>query len=407
MSDEVSNNQVELKHWEGVFLLGFVTMTLSVGFELLFGYRVRMAMLGLGFLGVMVPLLVNLPQSLRSVTVWVCLAGFALIEGLSFVQGHNVFDGRILVFRVMCYLIFLSGLSVQLFEGKVFSRPILQCAGYLCFAAVAVSVVGLRGFDISQGGRFTGSENMHSVGLSYSFGLGGVVAAYLAIANRSLLARIASIIAMTGCLFVLFVSGSRGGLLSSLAGILLVFAYAIWNGQIRNKDLAGVLAAALVGVLISSFYLAGKWAYVEERVLYVFERFEGAIDNQFDNSISERYLLNRVYFSDIENLFPFGYWGYSNDYPHNIFLEFVVRWGIFGILLGLALYALFAFSVFLPLKKRNKTNSVMLLFLALFAFSFINGQFNLSLEFNRGMWFPAGFFLAVALRSPFERDDIS
>ncbi|MNG14382.1 hypothetical protein D3C84_981280 [compost metagenome] len=86
-------------------------------------------------------------------------------------------------------------------------------------------------------------------------------------------------------------------------------------------------------------------------------------------------------------------------YPHNQFIEIIMRWGLF---LGLPLFVFsirnFIRALILLLKKGNISPFVNLI-LFIFIFSFFQSLSSMSLEMNRTLWFGFGFLAAISKNS--------
>ena len=84
-----------------------------------------------------------------------------------------------------------------------------------------------------------------------------------------------------------------------------------------------------------------------------------------------------------------GFHGYRYEYPHNFFLEIAVRFGIFGILLCLAVLGV---SVKAVVSARSIGDNIAgLIILMTGLFTLIVAQFSLMLEFERCLWLFVGY----------------
>lgn len=226
--------------------------------------------------------------------------------------------------------------------------------------------------------EFDESINLNSVGLSYSTG------ALFLIRSELGKLTVTKILLLIGLLYVQIILMSRGPILFTLLSVALV------NYRTVLK-LMSVRNIILIGLIISLVVMSVDLDPILSNFELLISRFN-SVDN-FLNS-SDKSILGRLeYFQDFSrNWYKwvlFGKQGYV-PYPHNIFLELYMRFGIIG--LSIYLYLLLLFIRALYMINRHSLGVLPRILLVLFIYGFLQAHTSLSLEMNRAMWLGlAGF----------------
>jgi hypothetical protein len=134
------------------------------------------------------------------------------------------------------------------------------------------------------------------------------------------------------------------------------------------------------------------------------DRFSGLLgaSNQtatgLDISANGRIEYWNHYASTFSNWILFGERFYSG-YPHNQYLEILVRFGLLGIpLLILSLFVMAKFIHSFLFKKKERDFELTLIS-AIFLFAYLSSLSSLNLEMNRAMWLGLGYFFGYFTRS--------
>ena len=141
------------------------------------------------------------------------------------------------------------------------------------------------------------------------------------------------------------------------------------------------------------------------RVLkFLIERFSGLLGSSnktasgLDISANSRIEYWNHYASIFTDWILFGERFY-NGYPHNQYLEILVRFGLLGI--PLLILSLFVICQFIHsfLFKKKKRDFELTLVSAIFLFAYLSSLSSLNLEMNRAMFFGLGYFFGYFTRS--------
>lgn len=186
------------------------------------------------------------------------------------------------------------------------------------------------------------NSNIRVVGLQVEAAIGFFLAYYI---NRWKvdiyhLAGMAMFIALWAFLFW---TGGRGAILSILATIFSVWAVLYFKNSRSSMFLIAVLIAAVVGALVAEVLAVYNWNGV-------ISSFQRSINSESLNEFgSKRIEVWASTWGAIKDhlLFGLGSQGYfytpgrllNNMHPHNIFLQFLVEWGLIGSLLFLIILA--------------------------------------------------------------------
>ncbi|MCF6296514.1 MAG: O-antigen ligase family protein [Flavobacteriaceae bacterium] len=183
---------------------------------------------------------------------------------------------------------------------------------------------------------------------------------------------------------ILFATNTRGVLLSVIVAIL--FYFIITKVKIKKRTLYYSGAAMLLVTII----IINK---VDVEVL-----FQRLLNSGNDKSITNRFIVYKQSFSIFfEHPFGVGPDGFKHfsflDYPHNFFLENMVQYGIFGILLNIYFLLMGLLMFMITLKNRTKDGMFVFLY-ALFLFFFVETMFSFTFWMHKGLYLTIGIFAA-------------
>jgi O-antigen ligase len=207
------------------------------------------------------------------------------------------------------------------------------------------------------------------------------------------------ILSMCSTIFLIFSTQSRGALIY-IALILLI------NNFYRLKSMKNImkfLAYFIVFVLLATvfyFEVIKSMPSLENKVDGAIDRFSllskvgAGTDVKVDQSAYQRTLFIKQFFDNLSDIILFGQDNYK-PYPHNQFLEIIMRWGIF---FGMPLLFVSISSFFRSVKilmKGKKINPFINMAILLFAFAFLQSLSSMSLDVNRILWFGLGFIIGL------------
>ncbi|MEO5893096.1 MAG: hypothetical protein ABIQ31_22795 [Ferruginibacter sp.] len=336
---------------------------------------------------------------------------FTLVMLLSFwfiayIQDQYTLKTSIIVFDMICYLLllcgYLMGRNIQRF-GKLNNRVILLLSvltilGVFMYVKFQ-SVLELSATQTNRAVIEEGDDNVINViGIAYTnaiifFVLYHILTTYK---PRGWL-RTTVFFSMIATFFLIFSTQSRGAIIYIILILLLDNFY-------RFTALKNIFKIILSVIFITFFTLA-LYIQVIDSFPVLGDKMEGALsrfaslqkltDNvQADQSSYERTLLIQDFYSNIGSIIVFGQQKYT-PYPHNQFLEIIMRWGIFFGLPVLIFSVLNFLKSLQILLKRITFSPLLNLIVLLFLFSFLQSMSSMSLEMNRILWLGLGFLAGL------------
>jgi hypothetical protein len=331
---------------------------------------------------------------------------FTVLLMLSYIRQHDIFSAQKLVFIGVAFMLFIAGYllakvptrdgvwtdSIAMILGGSFLTLILyRFMGYVKLISFAGTE---RGFDVSE---------LNPVGAAYTNMVLVLVFVYLAVTTRRVVSKPLYIIVAGMAGLVVITTGSRGAPLwgcVSLCGMCVV----LWNHQllkINAKTVLSILLMILVGGPVVFYLFKNNYA-LSEKLDIVITRFELLFDvlvrgTGTDLSASGRMAFYEYYLSDPVRWLFFGEKYYS-VYPHNQFLEILVRFGLLGLpLLGFSLYVM-SKSITRACSRKYVMSLEWYLIMLLFLFSYLQSMTSLSLEVNRTLWLGFGYLYGYQYR---------
>ncbi|WP_258803091.1 O-antigen ligase family protein [Pseudarthrobacter sp. NS4] len=320
--------------------------------------------------------------ALRGVTSPIVYFGLSIVPG--FFVGLVTTYGQS---KLTAFLIFflLLGAFAAAKEKAWISKTLVI---YFAVVSLAICLLALTFGESGAGGR-TILWDLNPIGIGRATGLLGTVCltALLVSRKRNISFRILMLCGATLSFALTVSTGSRGPLLS--AGLACVVAYL---SMIALDGLSRAKSSLLLGTTAVS---------VAAFVLLAGPENAGLVRIQEGGDSGRLSLLSETWRVVAEHPLGIGWGNYarhihgfvSNDgilYPHNIFVEFLVEGGVFG-LLG------FTFLVVIGLRRAfrlcRSVRTYGLMMLALLVFSLANAQLSSDIVGNRMLW----VFLAAAI----------
>lgn len=225
---------------------------------------------------------------------------------------------------------------------------------------------------------------VHPIPYSQAIGLGALVA-FSAFSSKGITLRLTHRKHIMYVLFVflyLFVlvllANTRGVLISLLLAISLFLSMSPIKMSIKIKRALWV--CLIVGIIVGSYFL--DLSSLFKRILQLFNN---------DASVSERMVLLKEAFRIVfTNPIGVGTSGFIYSYPHNLFLDYIVSFGIFGWILSGALAIIMIYFYKITFRWKVKYPVLVLLYCILIYF-FIESMISFTL------WMHKGFYLSIAL----------
>ena len=372
----------------GVVVLGINMTASSYAMKPILDARTWSMWLGIGILMLLAPAVLRVFMAgfhWRSVAVYVSLVG--AIELLNLMNLADPLDFKMMMHRYICYAICAAGIvyghesmdDLRQFPGIAH----VITAGLTCL----VAGIWLRSAGASVAGvRFRGdSEMLTPVGVGYTFGIMGCVSAAFMLTEKRLVFRVMHFLAYCICVMAILSTGSRGSAVFSLVIVAAGIAIRLrsFEDGLRYSLLFLALLLVLSGVVMTN-------SYARSQMDLMLTRFEFISRGTVDVSILERTEMQSFYYRSIDSWILTGMREYDFSYPHNIFFECLLRFGIVGFgLIGAILFS--AYRAFRNLRI-SLSSPVIWVISSIGFFTLLIVQVNLMLEHARWLWLFVGYW---------------
>ena len=320
----------------------------------------------------------------RSSAVYFSLVGS--IELLNLMNLREPMAFVVLVQRYICYAICAAGMvygqritdDSRRFPGIAH----LAVAGFTCL----VGGLWLRAAGSAGGIRFVGeSDILTPVGVGYSFGILGCVSVAFLFNEQRLIFRAPHLIAYCICFLAILSTGSRG---SAVFLLLIAGAGVVVRLRSLNEGLRYSLVFLTIIVVLAVILATND--YARSQLDFMLSRFAFISRGEIDLSIVERQQRRLFYYRSVDSWILLGLRGYNFKYPHNVFLESVLRFGV----VGFGLIAAILYSAVRAVKNLRVSQSGALVWVisSVGFFTLLVVQVNLMLEFARCLWLFVGYW---------------
>ncbi len=372
----------------GVVVFGIVTTASSYAMKPILDSRIWPVWLAMGLLLLLAPAAFKVLSSgfhWRSVAVYLSLVG--AIELLNLLNLSEPLEFRMMMHRYICYAICAAGI-VYGYESMDDMRQFPGFAHILTAGfSILVAGIWLRSAGAAVAGvRFVGdSEMLTPVGVGYTFGVMACVSAAFMLTEQRLIFRVLHFVAYCACVLAILSTGSRG---SAVFSILIVAAGIVirlrsFEDGLRYSLLFIALLVVFGGVVMTN-------SYARSQMDFMLERFEFISRGSVDLSIVERTDKQLYYYRLIDSWILMGMKEYDFNYPHNIFFECLLRFGV----VGFGLIGAILFSAYRALRnlRISFSSPVVWVISSVGFFSLLIVQVNLMLEHARWLWLFVGYW---------------
>jgi len=308
---------------------------------------------------------------------------------------HTMIKG--FTFVVACLIPFVA---LNFLPGETkFLKSSFIAALFFAAIPVAYGVVGLVQSGIGGASqRFDALELVNINQYARNIGFASIILVWYFFKAKSLKLRIGLFCFLGLSLLVMVATGSRTSFIATAGAILfylIAFSEMNFTGKAVSVILAGSIAA--IPVILGFGSMTSRFSNLQYMDLSVAGRIGmwlAAWQHKFDN------VLFGVGTGNFASILPAWAVGVRLQFPHNLFIEFYMEWGIFGII---SYILLFTTPVFLWLKIRRskdydlETKKLSNLILTFVAFTFVLGMADLSAPFPY-MYFALGIMSAIYSR---------
>jgi O-antigen ligase len=378
-----------------LFVLGVFFLLWSVNGYFIGGNKLKFILLFIGFICI---LFVTITQKIDKNHFRFFL--FSLIFLLlywcvAFLRFQETTDPTSLFFDIICLILLNSGFIISkkyhLFKeinpNVIFIICILTILGAIMFLKNQSNINFESNVRI---GSEVKDDNINSVGLAYiNANIFFIIFNFFGFVKKRKWLNIFIILALFSIVIIIISSGARGASLS------LAFTFFLPHIFKFNKDFFSKFFKILfyVFILILSYFMLVKYfPVIEQKIDSSFERFSSLFDfyaTKSDRSVLEREELYNNFFNNYDKYIFIGKKKYF-PYPHNIFIEIIMRWGVF---LSIPLLFLIIKNIFKSISIIKSTSNFPFFsfFVFCFLFSFLQSLTSMSLEMNRMLWLSLGF----------------
>jgi hypothetical protein len=313
-------------------------------------------------------------------------------------QQHQIFYAQKLVFIGVCFALFIAGYvlaktpirdgkwkdSIVMMGGGAFLILILyRFLGYVKMISFAGTT---RAFDVTE---------LNPVGAAYTNTVLVLLFLYMAITVKHIWTKPLYAIVAGVAVLVVITTGSRGAPLWGVIACTTVFGIMFVNGMVKInvKTVVTIFAFAAFGIPVAIFLFKTNYA-LSEKLNLLIRRFDELIymaqGGADEASTSARLYFWQYYLGNFETWILAGERGYSS-YPHNQWLEIMVRFGLLGIPLWFFSMFILAKSLLKAFSRKYALSMEWYLVMLLFLFSYLQSMSSLSLEVNRTLWLGFGY----------------
>lgn len=382
---------------------GVVLMYWSQPLFFTLGQKGRLGTLFLGFSLVMLATIRRVGRFRRRLNhaiLFIAPCYFGMLLLLSYGQEHLSLTLQNVLFQIVCWALFIAGYylaKVRCVDWE-WEDSWLQLV-----ACVAVIVVMFRFLDFVRVISFYGTERgfgesqLNPVGAAYVAMVLALAFLYRTVSSRHLLFKpIYLLIAVLCCLAVVS-TGSRGAPLWGVISVLFLGVVIFRRRLIRInlKLFLKILLAFVVAVpvilyiLQSNFAIGERFDILVKRFIKLFEVFQGGTGGK---SVAARSYSWVFYLNTVPEWWFLGKRGYSG-YPHNQWLEIVVRYGVLGIPMLLVSIFVLGRTLWFGLSAKYVVSQEWLFVCLLFLFAYLQSMTSLSLDANRILWLGLGYMM--------------
>lgn len=244
-------------------------------------------------------------------------------------------------------IIFAASLGVlRTWQRPTQSKGVAILFSALCLYA-SISFYNVLPYLLSEtGSRRFDIEELNAISIGYTTGIlsSGLFAVALYKFNKYSLLNIVLILSCFYYLLCLLSLGNRGATLfiTITFAVVLVKSFDFgFKNHLKMILFGFIFISALVVVVQNSDFLTVRMEFLLNRFLPTFYWFRGDDFISADDASSGRFSIMRSYFSSFFSWFILGYRGFRETYPHNILLEFWVRFGFVGLFVSYKILRLF------------------------------------------------------------------
>ena len=392
------------KH-SGLFVIvGLVFLYWSQSMYFVAGNMARLGSLALGFGLILLAAYLRTRHSQFKHAPFVIASGayFLTLAFLSKFQEHLIWYNKPqLIFCVVSICLFWAGYILAREKRQEF----VSANQWSLVGVAGIAIVCLLAFlrfvkDISFEGseRGFGGTTLNPVGVAYANTCLALVFIVIGVLNRCLIRKGVHLLAAVLAIGVVLSSASRGAVIWGACAVVYFLLLNRHRKYLSGKNiLIGLGSCVLVIPIIVVLYTTNY--AISERIDILVGRFSRMFESLFgggqaltDMSLNVRQVVWQSYALTFDQWIVFGEKRYVG-YPHNQWLEILVRFGLLGIPLLIMSVVLFVRLGWDVMTRKMHPDVEFSLISALFVFSYLQSMTSLSLHVNRALWLGFGYLL--------------
>lgn len=387
-----------------VFIFSVFLLMWSTNAYFILGNSLKLSCLFLGFIGVVTSTF-TMRINKKSIKFAIISILFLLLYwAIAYFNEQQTLETTLLIFDVICVFLLISGYIISQninLNIKFYSLTII----IVCFLTIIGTYFFLKNqtllsIQTSSTQRIASNsddDNINAIGLAYT-NASLLFLLFFLLREKYLKKwlKIFIIISIICSVVILVSTSSRGAMLYVVFLLILFYLSKIKSIKtlIRSMFILLLSIIILIGVY---FGLKDFFPIIEAKVEFTFKRFETLFSflesGSGDGSSAERKEFYDYFFKNLNDFILLGENNY-HPYPHNIFMEILMRWGLFGVPLIIFVITKFIKALGFVTNKIELI-PLNLLFSFLLLFSILMSLSSMSLEMNRGMWLTLGFIWGV------------
>lgn len=334
---------------------------------------------------------------------------FALLLMLTRIQGHAEWIfARNVTYSILAFSLFICGYILGS-ERPAFNNT----TSHWLFIPVVLALIGtqliyarsMQTYITIARARATrsdfGGAEVDPISLAFTAGCLATICLGLALVNKTLMKRILYFAGFFLLILIMLSSASRGATVwmavTLVITVLLIRRHRYFNLKHKMAILVAVIVAIPALILLYHFNtaLAQRIDILWDRMGAMFTLFDDSAYNQQDVS-NGRNRLWMHYLGDPAAWLVLGEKQYSG-YPHNLWLEAVVRYGLLGLPLLIIFIYTFAKLMIDAIRARIPADGEFIIMALLFTFAYLSNLTSLSITVNRALFLGTGYFLGYYL----------
>ena len=402
------------KHSDLLVLFGLIMLYWSQALYFVAGNKIRLLSLAMGFVFIGVAVCLRARWRILRHTPFVIITGsyFCTLAFLTKFQGHQMwYYSNQIIFCCVCIFLFWFGyILARNKRQNFFSADQWSLVGFAGIAIICLLAFLRFVKDISFSGsmRGFGETTLNPVGVAYANTCLCLIFLVVGCCNKRIISKTVHLLAACLALGVVLSSATRGAVIWGICGILYFLLLHRSLRYFSAKNISYAVIAALILIPVISIIYFTNYA-ISERIDILIRRFEDMFLSLFgggqapiDLSTSSRQIYWQHYLSTIEDWILFGERGYTG-YPHNQWLEILVRFGFLGV--PLLFFSIFLFVILgiNTLFKRITPDLEYTVITVLFVFGYLQSMTSLSLHQNRVLWLGFGYIFGLFISQRTQR----